>query len=513
MHFGRFHIDRERLVLDFDGEPLDLAPKSVAFLAALVERAGQVVSKSDLLDLLWPESAVAEANLTQHIHIIRKALRACDPAAAGTIVTVPKCGYRFVAPARMPAQPVEIRNATSAPARMPVQPLENRNATAAEARPIRNRVAQGWFRPGAIAALVAILAGLGGLGGLGGFGGFGLHGGIDGLGIVRIVQPSSPAATTLSAAGAQRARLGRYYLDLRTATSVRRSRLYFASVIQSDPGSPTGYAGLADAFSITSDYRFGSLPRSAYLRRAAALATQAVRLDPRSAEAHASLGAVALFQRDRQNAERELRHAIALDPNYAPAHHWLGALRFEEGDFPGSVRELEIALQSNPVSTASSAWLETASYLVRRYDTAIDYGRRTIEFDPSRHDSLRELGLAYAATGRYTAALATFRRIPEGANAHASVPFLLASVYARAGRAELARRILEHERRLHVTDTELPFALLALGKTQEAARAVGRLRFTDCGDHRVFVGDPRFDAVRKDAAFATLFHASCRERV
>lgn len=484
MHFGDFYVDRERLVLEYDGDQLDLAPKSVAFLAALVERAGEVVSKAEMLDLLWPNSAVDEANLTQHVYVIRKTLRAREPAAAAAIVTVPKLGYRFVAPARARPEPSHSGDAT---------PVTTPPPLAAQGRWPRP-----WVVPGALVALLTLVASLGTL---------------ANFGAARIAPRASTHATPLSAPGAQMARLGRYYLDLRTGTSVRRSRQYFARVIATDPASPTGYAGLADAFSVTADYRFGALPRAAYLQRATALATRAVQLDPRSAEAHASLGAVALFRRERLVAERELRRAIALDAAYAPAHHWLGTLRFDEGDFAGSARELQIAVQSNPVATASSAWLEMASYLMRRYDTTIDYGRRAIELDPTRHDTLRELGLAYAATGRYADAIATFRRIPKGHDLYASVPFLLASVYARAGRPDVARRILGRELKRHAIDSELPFALLALGETREAARITRRLRFSDCRDRRIFTRDPRFDAVRDDAAFATLLRASCRDRV
>ena len=67
MRFGQFRIDRERLVLFHAHEAVNLPPKSVELLADLAARPGSTVTKRELLDRLWPESAVEEANLSQHV--------------------------------------------------------------------------------------------------------------------------------------------------------------------------------------------------------------------------------------------------------------------------------------------------------------------------------------------------------------------------------------------------------------------------------------------------------------
>src|SRR5690348_15020042 len=94
--FGPFRLDRDRLLLSVGGEPLALGPKVVETVLALVEHPGEVLGKAELLDRVWPEGFVEEANLAQNIYVIRKALRAHWDRPA--IETVPRRGYRFTEP-------------------------------------------------------------------------------------------------------------------------------------------------------------------------------------------------------------------------------------------------------------------------------------------------------------------------------------------------------------------------------------------------------------------------------
>lgn len=55
-----------------DGKAVPLPPKAAELLTALVERNGQVVSKEQLMSLLWQDTIVEEANLTQNIFLLRK---------------------------------------------------------------------------------------------------------------------------------------------------------------------------------------------------------------------------------------------------------------------------------------------------------------------------------------------------------------------------------------------------------------------------------------------------------
>ena len=67
--FGAYELDVARLLLRHRREPLALGPKVVETLLALVERAGEVVSKGELLERIWPEGFVEEANLAQNVYV------------------------------------------------------------------------------------------------------------------------------------------------------------------------------------------------------------------------------------------------------------------------------------------------------------------------------------------------------------------------------------------------------------------------------------------------------------
>ena len=72
--FGPFRVDPEKHVLLRDNQPLPVTPKTFETLLILVRRSREVVSKDELMKELWPDSFVEEANLSQNIFMLRKAL-------------------------------------------------------------------------------------------------------------------------------------------------------------------------------------------------------------------------------------------------------------------------------------------------------------------------------------------------------------------------------------------------------------------------------------------------------
>ena len=96
-NFGPFHLDADQHLLTGNGQAIALPPKCFDLLCVLVNSPGQLLEKDGLIRTLWPETFVEEANLSNLIALLRKAL-GDSPAAAQYIRTVPKLGYRFVAP-------------------------------------------------------------------------------------------------------------------------------------------------------------------------------------------------------------------------------------------------------------------------------------------------------------------------------------------------------------------------------------------------------------------------------
>src|ERR1700758_4021683 len=95
---GRFRLDLAGGVLTHDDKAAALGPRGVAVLAALVEHAGEYVSKSRLLDAGWPGAVVEEGNLAVQIAAIRRILAA--DGGERWIETLPRRGYRFVGPVK-----------------------------------------------------------------------------------------------------------------------------------------------------------------------------------------------------------------------------------------------------------------------------------------------------------------------------------------------------------------------------------------------------------------------------
>lgn len=94
--FGPFLLDVRRRVLLRDNQVVQLQPKAVDTLIALVEQHGQIISKDELINAVWPDTIVEEGNLTLNISAVRKAL-GDNSAAPSFIETFPKRGYRFLA--------------------------------------------------------------------------------------------------------------------------------------------------------------------------------------------------------------------------------------------------------------------------------------------------------------------------------------------------------------------------------------------------------------------------------
>jgi DNA-binding winged helix-turn-helix (wHTH) protein/tetratricopeptide (TPR) repeat protein len=103
--FREFELEPSERRLLAAGKPITLTPKVFDTLVLLVERAGHVVSKDELMKALWPRGYVDESNLTKHIWFIRRALSGGENDTH-FIETVPKVGYRFVAPVTKAARSV-----------------------------------------------------------------------------------------------------------------------------------------------------------------------------------------------------------------------------------------------------------------------------------------------------------------------------------------------------------------------------------------------------------------------
>src|SRR5277367_3418300 len=95
--FLDFELNEGEFCLSRSGQRIALEPKALRVLTLLVERAGHLVDKKELLERAWPNSFVEENTLTRTITILRRELG--DSSRDSKIIeTVPTRGYRFIAP-------------------------------------------------------------------------------------------------------------------------------------------------------------------------------------------------------------------------------------------------------------------------------------------------------------------------------------------------------------------------------------------------------------------------------
>ena len=141
--FGPFRVDAAREAVMRNGQPVPLTPKAFQILLVLVRRGGEVATKDEIMQAVWPDTFVEETNLTRNIFSIRRAL--AETPDEQYIVTVSGRGYRLAARV-VPTFSNELEVVSAVRSTIEVEVREERT---------KNRLA--W-----IAALVVIVAGAAG---------------------------------------------------------------------------------------------------------------------------------------------------------------------------------------------------------------------------------------------------------------------------------------------------------------------------------------------------------------
>jgi TolB-like protein/Flp pilus assembly protein TadD len=102
--FGSFRLDPANRLLSHNRQLIPIAPKPFEALLVLVQRHGQIVHKEELIKLIWADTFVEEANISQNVFLLRKLLGK-DGEGRQYIETIPGRGYRFVGKVREEQNP------------------------------------------------------------------------------------------------------------------------------------------------------------------------------------------------------------------------------------------------------------------------------------------------------------------------------------------------------------------------------------------------------------------------
>ena len=300
---------------------------------------------------------------------------------------------------------------------------------------------------------------------------------------------------------------GRHLWNLRTTEALQRAIEYFQRAIERDPSYAPAHSGLADCYNILADNNLIAPAQAFVLAESAA--RKALALDDQLAEAYTSLAYVYHdFYWDWAESERLFQKAIELDRGYATAHQWYCILlvalrRFDEGFAHG-----EQAVKLDPLSRILYTTVGDSYYYARRFDDAIAWYRKAIDFSPDFIQVRFDLGRTLEQAGLYDEALMEYEIGLGLSNGDRSISAALACTYGFSGRHDLARPILaalkarasEH----YVSPYSIASIHASLGESDEALDWLERAYVAHDRATTYLSVNPRFDKLRDSPRFQTL---------
>ncbi len=299
---------------------------------------------------------------------------------------------------------------------------------------------------------------------------------------------------------------GRYHWNRRSREGLPKGVQYFQEAIAKDPAYAAAYAGLADCLSGLSNYNFVAPDEGC--GKAKKLALQALELDPSLGEAHASLAWVhTWYDYDFVAAEREFERSLELNPRYATAHQFFGFYLGMMGRYEEAYTEIKRAIRLDPLSSVFEWSLGFVYWMARRYDQAIEQTAKALELDPgfAPAHALRCWAAQHTAPELAVDAAQNAVRCSPGAVMYLAT---LGESYAAAGNPQEAQKMLDHlhdlSKQQYVTPYFLARIYAALGRKEEALHSLeaGYLERT-CS--LVFMKvDPRLDELRIEPRFQDL---------
>ena len=448
--FGAYRLDTQGRMLFRGGDRVVLPPKVAELLIALVQAAGSVLTREELLRVLWPDTVVEEGSLTSHISLLRRALGE-RPMAQEFIETIPKRGYRFVAPVKRLASVAHDSGVDRT--MLVVLPFENLSAgerydyfsDGLTEEMITELARLSPERLGVIARTSAMqfklttksIAQIGSELRVSHV----LEGSVRRVGervritaqLIRVSDESHLWAQSyergfhdvlevqvevaravareihITLTPHEQNRLdgdrsrsidsqayelylrGRHFWYRRTEEGIRKSIECFEQALRYDPKFAAAYDGISDAHTMLACRGMTPAVESFHIAKSAA--RHAVRLQPELGEGYASLAHVRLHDWDWVGLESEFRQAVELDPGYAIAHYWYAEYLMAMGRTREAVGRVEHASELDPLNSVINASVGMIRYLARDYDGALVALRRGIEIDPTHYVSYLRIGL------------------------------------------------------------------------------------------------------------------------
>jgi TolB-like protein/Flp pilus assembly protein TadD len=557
--FGHFRLEPEEGRLQRDGLLVPLTPKAFAMLLVLVRNSGKLVEKEFLMQELWPDAFVEEANLTFTISVIRKALGE-NARTARCIETVPKRGYRFTAAVRE----VHAEHHVKSLAVLPFVDLSQGEGNQ-------------YFADGMQDALIAELAQIVSLRvisrtssmhyrsatrPLPAFaralqldvvveGSVLLEGDRARISVRLIDAPNDQHLWAQSYERYRRdvlswqseiarsiaqqievtltpredARLsqvhsvdpeahaaylrGRYYWHQSfTEAALKTAVAHFRRATDLEPGYARAWSGMADCFgAMAVQSMLAPKEGSSGAKQAA---EQALALDPSLPEAHTSIAGIRLFfEWNWAAAERALRSAIELSPSHSQAHALFTHYAVARGWAEHAIASARRALDLDPMSPVANVDLAWAYLLMRDYPKALEQCLSILDMKVNFPLARVYLGQVYQCMGKHEAAIQEMEAaLPSDGDASAPILAMLGYAYGLAGRSGAARDVLrrmdELARRCYVSPYDRAVLHTGLREKHEALRCL-RQALTERSPRVIWLNvEPVFDSLRGNRHFQNI---------
>ncbi|HEY6293972.1 MAG TPA: winged helix-turn-helix domain-containing protein [Terriglobia bacterium] len=301
---------------------------------------------------------------------------------------------------------------------------------------------------------------------------------------------------------------GRYFWNKRTEEALKKGIAYFRRSIEEDSGYAQAYAGLADCYAMLAWNTM--LSPSTSLPEAKAAAIKALQLNDRLAEAQASLAFCRLFHEwDWLEAERGFHRAIELNPSYGVARPWYAFELSALGRHDEAVAEVRRALRLDPFSLAIGASAALVLSLAGYHDEAIQQCLKTLEMDPtSFYQTHFVLGASYEVKGLLEQAVRSFQTAVALSNRNPHMLAALGHALATSGRTEEAGQLVDelkqHAREGYVPPFNIAMVYAGLNRKDEAFEWL-ESAYQDRSIWLIFLNvHPMFNDLRSDPRFESL---------
>ena len=485
--FGPFVLDVTDRSLKRDGAAIPLTPKQFDLLVALVQSAGRLVEKDVLLQRVWPDVAVEEGNLTKGVFSLRQVLDRDAPARY--IETIPKRGYRFVAPVTAvspgvtgPAAPDAVRQEAldnsiavlpftdmsadrdheffcegmseeiiNALGRVPGLRVASYTSSSRfkrkdlDSRAIGRELMVAWLLEGSVRksgnmvriAVQLIRASDGFSAWSGRFDRrlddiFTVQEDITGMiadTLTRRVGSAINPGVTSKTSNAEAYSLyleGRYLWNKRPGDVVWQALDRFERAIAMDPNFAPAHAALAAVYGTLGAWESGVLPPGEAFAKSKGAATRALELDPQLAAGHTAIGYTTLhFDWNANRATTQFDEAIALNPAWVDAHHWQSHALCAAGRFQESLAACQRIVELDPLNPLMHAHVAWHHYMAKEYADALAHAERVVRMESSFHWGYFFAGWALERLGRHAESVSALR---EAVRHSSNSPVMLAGL-------------------------------------------------------------------------------------